>query len=193
MGMIMPLAGSQRAVFCRETALIHQITFKQGSMIKMEFTKDTKFVTGSGTIVTMSEAVKRIAVFVEDSNSFTIDIGTDSQTTDKTKIVTAIVCCKERKGGIFFYHSSTVDKVALLRNRIYMETGKSVECANQLIDLFLENEMFYTISIHSDVGLNGKTRELISEITGFVAAYGYDCKIKPNSIAASTVADKLSK
>ena len=159
----------------------------------MEFTKDTEFITGSGTVVTMSEAVKRIAAFVEDSDNFTIDVGTDSQTTDKMKIVTAIVCCKERKGGIFFYHSSTIDKVALLRNRIYLETGKSVECASQLIDLFLENEMFYTISIHSDVGQNGKTRELIKEITGYVAAYGFDCKIKPNSIAASVVADKLSK
>jgi len=159
----------------------------------MGFTKDTKFITGSGTVVTMSEAVKRIAVFVEDSDNFTIDVGTDSQTTDKTKIVTAIVCCKERKGGIFFYHSSTIDKVALLRNRIYLETGMSVECANQLIDLFLDNEMFYTISIHSDVGQNGKTRELIKEITGFVSAYGFECKIKPDSIAASAVADKMSK
>ena len=159
----------------------------------MGFTKDTEFITGSGVIVTMSEAVKRIADFVADSDNFTIDIGTDSQTTDKTKIVTAIVCCKERKGGIFFYHSSVVDKVPVLRNRIYLETGMSVECANQLIDLFLENEMFYTISVHSDVGPNGKTRELIKEITGYVAAYGFDCKIKPNSIAASVVADKLSK
>jgi len=159
----------------------------------MEFTKDTKFITGSGISVTMSEAVERIAMFIEDSENFTIDVGTDSQTTDKTKIVTAIVCCKERKGGIFFYHSSIIDKVALLRNRIYLETGKSVECANQLIDLFLDNEMFYTVSIHSDVGQIGKTRELIKEITGYVAAYGYDCKIKPDSIAASVVADKLSK
>jgi len=159
----------------------------------MVFTEDTEFITGSGTIVTMSEAVEKIAAFIKDSDNFTIDIGTDSQTTDKTKFVTAIVCCKERKGGIFFYHSSTIDKVPILRNRIYMETGISVECANQLIDLFLENEMFYTISIHSDVGPNGKTRDLIKEITGYVAAYGFDCKIKPNSMAASVVADKLCK
>lgn len=159
----------------------------------MIFTKDTEFITGSGAIVTMAEAVKRIAAFVEDSDNFTIDIGTDSHTADSTKMVTAIVCCKERKGGIFFYHSATFEKMPTLRNKIYAETGISIECANQLIDLFLENEMFYTISIHSDVGTGGKTRELIKEITGYVTAYGYDCKIKPNSIAASVVADRLTK
>jgi len=157
------------------------------------FTKDTEFITGSGAVVTMTEAVMRIAAFIKDSDSFTIDIGTDSHTTELTKMVTAIVCCKERKGGIFFYHSTVFEKMPTLRSRIYAETGISVDCANQLIDLFLENEMYYTVSIHSDVGPGGKTRELIKEITGYVAAYGFDCKIKPYSIAASVVADRLTK
>jgi len=56
----------------------------------MEFTIDTEFFTGSGAIITMSEAVKRIAVFIEDSDSFTIDVGTDSQTSDKSWRI----CCR---------------------------------------------------------------------------------------------------
>ena len=58
---------------------------------------------------------------------------------------------------------------------------------------------FYEISrralIRDDAGnsRNGKTRELIPELVGWIKACGYDCSVKPDSFVASTIADRLSK
>lgn len=49
------------------------------------------------------------------------------------------------------------------------------------------------ITIHSDIGVNGPTNKLINEIVGWITASGFDCEIKPQSFAASSVANKLSK
>ena len=58
-------------------------------------------------------------------------------------------------------------------------------------DLYLNT----TLSIHIDAGLNpnGKTRELIPELVGWIQSCGYDCETKPDSWVASTIADRISK
>ena len=50
-------------------------------------------------------------------------------------------------------------------------------------------------SIHVDAGRSdkGKTKELIPELVGWIKACGYDCEVKPDSYAASSIADKISK
>ena len=49
------------------------------------------------------------------------------------------------------------------------------------------------MSIHLDIGENGPTKSLIRELEGWVTAMGYDYAIKPDSYAASTIADLYSK
>ena len=49
------------------------------------------------------------------------------------------------------------------------------------------------LSIHLDIGQNGPTKDLIKELEGWIKAVGYDYEIKPDSYAASFVADKYSK
>jgi unsaturated chondroitin disaccharide hydrolase len=51
------------------------------------------------------------------------------------------------------------------------------------------------IAIHVDAGnsTNGKTKELIPELVGWIRACGYDCQVKPESFVASTIADRISK
>jgi predicted RNase H-related nuclease YkuK (DUF458 family) len=44
-----------------------------------------------------------------------------------------------------------------------------------------------------DIGEHGPTSKYIQELEGWVRATGYDYEIKPNSYAASTIADKYSK
>ena len=46
--------------------------------------------------------------------------------------------------------------------------------------------------IHADVGENGKTRDMIKEVTGLIKGNGFEPKIKPESFAASSVADRFS-
>jgi predicted RNase H-related nuclease YkuK (DUF458 family) len=48
-------------------------------------------------------------------------------------------------------------------------------------------------TIHVDAGNKGPTSRYISEIVGWVRACGFDCRIKPDSYCASSIADRVSK
>ena len=129
-----------------------------------------------------------------------ITIGTDSQNhTSSTKIVSVISIICRGHGGIFFHHSEYVGQIKTVREKLETETNKSLEVAQTLI-LLLETEykeLFDNcpISIHIDAGnaAHGKTRDLIQALTGWVHAMGYECEVKPNSYAASSIADRISK
>jgi predicted RNase H-related nuclease YkuK (DUF458 family) len=157
------------------------------------FSPETIFTTGSGQRITLSNIVPKIKEYLGDCEEYTIDVGTDSHTTDKTKVITVIMVHKGHSGGIFFYKTTWYDKMHILRDKIYTETRLSIECAQLLIDLLLEEDVLYDINIHCDLGKYGKTKELIKETVAYVSAYGFTCMIKPYSVAASAIADKYSK
>jgi len=48
----------------------------------------------------------------------------------------------------------------------------------------------YDFEIHVDVGENGATKAMIQELVGMVRAHNFEARIKPESYAASNVADK---
>lgn len=133
-------------------------------------------------------------------DTFSIMIGTDSQNFDKTKIVLVIVLEHLHKGGIFFYNTSRINRIDNIRQKLFTETQLSLECAEELFNAFDRNyeKTGFDYSnikfvIHVDAGENGKTKSVIPEIVAWVNSMGYDCVTKPNSYAASTVADKYSK
>ena len=161
--------------------------------METEFNLDTQFRTGSCEDILMSDIVTRIKDYLVDADEYEIDIGTDSQKNGGVKFVTAIIIHKDCKGGIFFYRQVHSKPIPVLHNRILTETSLSINCANQLLQMFLDNDVLHNITIHCDVGKGGKTKELIREVVGYVTACGYDCKIKPESIAASSVADRYTK
>ena len=83
-----------------------------------------------------------------------------------------------------------------------METGDSLEIAEQLITIFETKEyedvfLNAEFSIHIDAGYSehGKTKELIPELVGWVKGCISHCEVfvKPDSYVASTIADKMSK
>jgi len=157
------------------------------------FTPTTLFSTGSFATISLSQIAHRISDYLDDGYDYTIDIGTDSQRNGNTKFVTAIVVHKIGKGGIFFYHPIVDSTRMSLQQRIYTETALSINCATELLDLFVQSDMLHNITIHCDVGENGKTKELIRGIVGYVTSSGFPCKIKPESVAACSVADRYSK
>ena len=157
------------------------------------FTRDTRFMTGGFIPIPLSDIVGKIEEYLSDAEDYSIDVGTDSQKSSKTKFVTAIAVHKVGKGGIFFYHPIIDEIRQSMQSRIYMETAMSINCATELLDLFVENDVLRNISIHCDVGHNGKTREMIREIVGYVTSSGFDCKIKPEAVVACTIADRFSK
>ena len=126
-------------------------------------------------------------------------IGTDSQSFDKLKVVTAVCMQCEGHGGIYFYRIERVDRVSTVMEKLNYETHLSLEYANELLSAMIDqdSELFESISfsIHVDAGHNpkGKTKELIPSLVGWINSYGYKAEVKPASWCASTIANKISK
>lgn len=163
------------------------------------------FLRPNGERVSLNEIAKIIANYLSQNlhNEYQITVGTDSQNFDKTKIVEVIAVHRVGQGGIFFYRINYTPRIDNLRQKIQEETQRSLDIADNLI-LMIElslldqynidlNKINIHFQIHCDVGYNGSTKALIQEIVGWVQAMGYECAIKPDSYAASGIANKFSK
>jgi hypothetical protein len=79
-----------------------------------------------------------------------------------------------------------------LRERIWQEAIFSISVAKSVVEELMEREVeSKNVEIHVDIGENGPTKALIQEITGYVRGNGFAVAIKPESYAASSVADRL--
>lgn len=124
---------------------------------------------------------------------YRIIVGSDSQKieTDTHDFVAALIIHQIGAGGIYFWTRDVIKQKMSLKERMYREALLSLESAEHIVELFRDNGISrYNVEIHVDIGQNGKTKELISEISGMVRASGYNVKIKPHSFGASKVADR---
>ena len=91
------------------------------------------------------------------------------------------------------------------RNRILEEVLLSCDLALFLRENFKKRISLYARSnqdqksfnyqfryIHADIGENGKTKDMIRELTGLIRGNGFEPKIKPEAYIASTLADRYS-
>ena len=60
-------------------------------------------------------------------------------------------------------------------------------------DEYIRSGEYSAGSIHVDAGKNGPSCKVIPEIVGWIHACGYKAVIKPESVAACSIADKYSK
>lgn len=129
-----------------------------------------------------------------DSRGYTFFIGTDSQVIKRNiSIVTVICCIKElsAENKVFFIKEKLKKKEhPSLRSRMLLEAYRSIEAAME-IEPFIKNKL----SVHLDVGntSRSKTSKFHKELEFLVQAQGYECSIKPDSWAASSVADRMAK
>ena len=162
------------------------------------------FKTAQGQVMSVPDIAKRIFEFImsDKTNSYEITVGTDSQNYDRTKMVEVIAVHRKGRGGTYFYNIEFVHRITNLKQKINEETARSLLVANDLLDcleeMFLANDMVMedldvSFQIHCDIGRAGKTSVLIKEIVSWVTSQGYVCLIKPDSYAASDIADKYSK
>lgn len=129
----------------------------------------------------------------EPDYTYRLVIGTDSQAKNSraTDFVVAIIVHRVGRGGIYFWKRIVEDKQYVLRQRIYQEATYSLQVADEFLTL-LKNDGIskYDVEIHVDIGKFGETREMIAEIVGMVRGSGFAVKTKPDSYAASKVADR---
>lgn len=137
-----------------------------------------------------------LAFLASDAESkYQLVVGTDSQPHNSAGVdfVTTIVVHRVGRGGIYFWKRIVIKKKYVLRQRMYEEATMSLEMAETVVALLHKDGVTrYDVEIHVDIGQFGKTREMITEIVGMIRGSGYAVKIKPESYAASKVADRYT-
>ncbi len=131
---------------------------------------------------------------------FKVTIGSDSQTFDTLKLVNVVAVICEGHGGIFFYEITRLPRTNDVRQKLTTETNESLQVALKLTEIF-ETDPYeelrdnVSLAIHIDAGWNpdGKTKDLIPGLVGWIKACGIEAEVKPDSYVASTIADKISK
>ncbi len=124
---------------------------------------------------------------------YEIIVGSDSQKikSGAYDFVSALIIHRIGAGGIYFWKRQVHAKKISLKERIYMEATMSLTTSENFVNFFKTNGISkYNIQIHVDIGKNGETRDLITEVVGMIRGSGYEVKIKPDSYGASKVADR---
>lgn len=160
--------------------------------------EDKKFHSPTKGEMTLSQVAREISDFInEDSNhSYQLVVGTDSSAVEDADFITVIIVYRQGRGGRYFWKRTKGDrKYQALRDRIYKEVTLSVGTAKNVLAelhelLEVGYQLHYDFQIHIDVGENGPTRQMIKEVVGIVQGNGFKAKIKPDSYAASSIADK---
>ena len=146
--------------------------------------------------MTLDALVSDIVEYVrtEKSAEYRLLIGTDSHTKQGTHMVTAIIIQRVGKGARYFYRHSHHLTMRSLRQKLFYETLLSLDVVFAIRDKLAKNSLLgLKMEIHVDAGYVGPTRDLIREVVGMVVANGLVAKVKPDSFAASAVADRYTK
>ncbi len=145
--------------------------------------------------MTIDEVVRAIVDFmtIEPARRYKVTIGTDSELLrgKKADFVTAVVVHRVGKGGRYFWRRFELGKFHNLRDRIIKEVLISLEVAEKVLSELKKLPLpEFDFEIHVDIGQNGPTKAMIQEVVAMIRANNFQVKTKPESYAASNVADR---
>jgi predicted RNase H-related nuclease YkuK (DUF458 family) len=166
------------------------------SITALDLPQPYLFTTGTGARISVTEVVAQMASFIAASpkHSYKVTLGSDSeQMADKrADFVTAIVIHRVGNGGIYFWRRIVGNsKYHTLRDRMYGEVMLSLEIAHEFLETAKKEELpHFDFEIHVDVGNDGATKSMLQELVGMIRSNNYIAKTKPDSYAASKVADR---
>lgn len=134
---------------------------------------------------------------------YEIVVGCDSSSTETPVFPLALVVLRKGEGGRFFLaklrYTDGEKKFYSWRERILEEVYLSCDfalafrCALKSKIADCQDNIDYEFEyIHADVSATGQTRDMIREVTGLIKSNGFFPKIKPESFAASVVADRFT-
>lgn len=136
----------------------------------------------------------------EDAASkYAVVVGTDSNETavpnghaGLASFVSVITVHRVGKHGRYFWKRIPDVKTFDRHDRMLKEAYYSLELAQRVVAQLRGrlNDRLYDFEIHLDIGHNGPTKSMIQEIVGMITGNGFMARIKPDSYAASKVADR---
>ena len=145
--------------------------------------------------LTVEQVVQDIITFMHSdlTRRYKVTIGTDSELLrgKSADFVTAIVVHKVGNGGKNFWRRFELGKFHTIRDRMIQQVLVSLEIAEKVLT---ELKKFplpeLDFELHADIGENGPTKAVIQEVVAMIRASNFQVKIKPESYAASNVADR---
>ncbi|MCX6721299.1 MAG: hypothetical protein NT026_01710 [Candidatus Staskawiczbacteria bacterium] len=170
-----------------------------------EILNNGHFFSPSKGNLSLDEVIKEIFGYMSEMPEYKYEVvvGCDSPSSDKPFFPIAIVVLRTGAGGRFFlkkmqYPDNFLKRFANInwKNRILQEVYLSCELALSLREtLEEENKLglkYQFEYIHADVGEVGKTKEMVKVVTGLIISNGFTPRIKPQSFAATVVADRYT-
>lgn len=153
------------------------------------------FSSSLGMRLTAEEVVREIVGFMraEPTRKYKVTIGTDSEllSSKNADFVTAIVVHRIGNGGRYFWRRFELGKFHTLRDRIIREVLISLDIAKEILSELKKSSLpEFEFEIHADIGVNGPTNAVIQEVMGMIRAHNFEAKMKPESYAATNVADR---
>jgi len=147
--------------------------------------------------LSFEEMVSELVYYIKEKpkEDYRITIGTDSPGTSNPFFVTAVTVLRVGNGGRYFWTKSKEIECHNLQERIYKEVMQSVTLTQELKSRLKQKvgENYFwpdKITVHIDVGRNGRTKDFIDGVVGMVKGYGFEAVIKPDAFCACVVADK---
>lgn len=170
----------------------------------MELLINGKFYNPSRGSLTLPEVLGEMVEYMKEKSqkSYEVIVGCDSSAVEEPTFPVVIVILRKGEGGRFFLKRvkyPTPKKFYNIHDRILEEVLLSCQLALWLRENFESkvlaqkgNLMYKFEYIHADVGQNGVTKDMVKEITGLIRGNGFVPQIKPDSFAASSVADRFA-
>lgn len=168
-----------------------------------EILNNGHFFSPSRGNLNLEQVINEIFGYMQEQpeSQYEIVVGCDSPSSDKPFFPIAIVVLRIGAGGRFFlkkmhYPDEFLKRFNFWKNRILQEVYLSCELALSLKEV-LEKENKFGLKyqfeyIHADVGEIGKTKEMVKEVVGLIKSNGFEPRIKPQSFAATVVADRYT-
>ena len=152
------------------------------------------FISPSKGRRSFEEVIDDIVTFVsEDHESrYSVVVGTDSeQHRDAAEFVSVVTVHRIGKHGRYFWKRMPPIKAYNHHDRMLKEATFSLDLAQRVVAALRErvSEHLYNFEIHLDIGHNGPTKPMISELVGMITGNGFVARSKPESYAANKVAD----
>ncbi len=142
--------------------------------------------------VKVPDAIKMIKECLETGDR-EIHVGSDSQQAGKfTEYVTVIVLLQKGKGGRAIYCRERVPRITSLRQRLMKEVWMSVNVGLEL-NAHIPETIGLTIHVDANPNLKFRSSDHVKELTAMVASQGFKTLLKPESWAASHLADHVVK
>ncbi|ELK46421.1 ribonuclease H-like YkuK family protein [Halobacillus sp. ACCC02827] len=160
--------------------------------------------------MSFAEAFSHIKTFMlsDPLANYRLMLGTDSQVhPSHTLFITGIVIQRVGKGAWACFRKESVPrKMTTLHERISYETSLTEQVAslfteerkNELIEIVLPHiykGATFTMEGHLDIGSGerNRTRVYVNEMVARIESLGMEPKIKPDSIVASSYANRYTK